>query len=81
VNLKTNLTTGTKNMANKDLSATDICRIIKQCHASGVAEISLPGGVCFKFHPRRNEGADQLGPASDYTEEKTFPVVSEFPDV
>lgn len=74
--MKTNLITGTKNMDNKALSAADICRIIKQCHASGVAEVSLPGGVSFKFHPRRNGDADQLGPASDYTE-KTFPVVSE----
>jgi hypothetical protein len=66
-------------MDNNSLSASDICRIIKQCHASGVAEVNLPGGVSFKFHPRRNEDADQLGPASDYTE-KTFPVVSEFPE-
>lgn len=62
-------------MDNKSLSAADICRIIKQCHASGVAEVNLPGGVSFKFHPRRNEGADQLGPASDYVEKPA--VVSE----
>lgn len=65
-------------MDNKSLSASDICRIIKQCHASGVAEVNLPGGVSFKFHSRRNESADQLGPASDYIEKSS--VVSDFPE-
>lgn len=73
--MKPSSTTGTKNMDNNYLSAADICRIIKQCHASGIAEVSLPGGVSFKFHPRRNEDAVMPGQASDHNNTS---VVSEF---
>jgi hypothetical protein len=62
-------------MDNKTLSAADICRIIKQCHTSGVASFAM-SGVTINFHPRRNEDAAMPGQASDYQEPTT--VVSEF---
>ena len=61
-------------MDNFSLSANDICRIIKQCHASGVSEFDFQG-MSFKFHPRRNEDAVMPGQASDH---KNTPVVSEY---
>ena len=69
-----NLSTGIQSMDNFSLNATDICRIIKQCHASGVLEWGFQG-MSFKFHPRRNEDAAMPGQASDH---KNDPVVSGF---
>lgn len=75
--MKVSSTIGIVNMERKiSLSATDICRIIKQCHVSGVQEFAFEG-MSFKFHPRRNGDADQLGQASDYAE-KSDNVVSSF---
>jgi hypothetical protein len=60
--------TGTESSDSFKLSAADICRIIKQCHAAGVSELSI-SGMSFKFHPRRNEDAEKLGQASDALEQ------------
>ncbi len=72
----TNFPTGTMNTENFSLKASEICRIIKQCHDFGVSEFDFQG-VSFKFHPRRNEDAVQPGPASDHIH-INIPVVSEF---
>lgn len=61
-------------MDNFSLKATDICRIIKQCHDFGVSQFDFQG-MSFKFHPRRNEDAATPGQASDH---KNIPVVSEY---
>jgi hypothetical protein len=61
-------------MANFSLSANDICRIIKQCHTSGVQDFEFQG-MKFTFHPRRNGDAVSSGQASDHTQH--IPVVSE----
>lgn len=64
-------------MASFSLSASDICRIIKQCHTCGVEDFSFQG-MTFKFHPRRNEDAAKLGPASDNKVDETTNVESNF---
>lgn len=61
-------------MDNFSLKATDICRIIKQCHDFGVSQFDFQG-MSFKFHPRRNGDAATPGQASDH---KNIPVVSEY---
>lgn len=44
------------------LSAADICRIIKQCDASGVQVFELQG-LKLSFYPRRNEDSGLLSQA------------------
>jgi hypothetical protein len=53
-----------RNMDKISLNANDICKIIKQCDVSGVSEFQYEG-MSFKFLPRRNEEAVQLGQATD----------------
>ena len=60
-------------MDNISLKAADICKIIKECNASGVSEFQYQG-IQLKFHPRRNEDAVSLGQVS---EQSTFPVQSD----
>jgi hypothetical protein len=58
-------TTGTKNTAHKfALSASDICRILKECRNSGVHELVLQD-FRVTFGSRRNENPDQPGPAPE----------------
>lgn len=40
----------------KDLSASDICRIIKQCQGTGVSKITI-GDLSIEFESHRNEAA------------------------
>jgi hypothetical protein len=68
-----NLNTGIKNTHKNSLSATDICRIIKACQTSGVAEVTLDG-LHLVFNSRRNESAEVPGPATDHT---TLPIVED----
>lgn len=74
--MKTSSTIGTQNMANFSLSANDICRIIKQCHTSGVQDFEFQG-MKFTFHPRRNEDAVSSGQASDHTQHSVVSETSE----
>ena len=76
MSLKTSSTIGTQNMANFSLSANDICRIIKQCHTSGVQDFEFQG-MKFTFHPRANGDAVSPAQASDHTQHS---VVSESPE-
>lgn len=50
------------------LKASEICNIIKTCASNSVSEITLHG-IAIKFHARRNEHAETLGPVSDFTNE------------
>jgi len=50
------------NMDKKGLSATDICRIIKQCQGTGVSKVVI-GELVIEFQPRRNE--DPIIPGQD----------------
>ncbi len=52
-------------MAKISLSAEDICRIIKECKESGVADFSYKD-LTLKFHSRRNEDAVAPGPVEDH---------------
>lgn len=58
------------------LSAADICRIIKQCHVSGVNKLEM-GGLVISFQSRRNEIADQPGQASDHTIDNVVSPINE----
>lgn len=57
-------------MDSFSLSAADICRIIKQCHASGVEEFSFHG-MAIKFHPHSNGDSTSIGQAVEGSETTT----------
>jgi len=69
-------TTGTRNMDKKDLSAADICRIIKQCQQGRVHTFSYQG-LSLSFLPHRNEEAASLGQSTDPVSYMTEAEVSE----
>lgn len=47
------------------MSADDICRIIKECKESGIAEFAYKD-LNLKFHSHRNEDAIAPGPVEDH---------------
>lgn len=53
-------TTGKSNMDKKDLSAAEICRIIKVCKNAGVQDFEF-SGLKLSFLPRRNEEVVEPG--------------------
>lgn len=59
-----------------NLSAADICRIIKQCTVSGVREFSFQG-MSVKFHSHRNEDAVKPGPAAESIDINITPAIRE----
>lgn len=54
-NLKKNSTIGTSSMGSLDLSADEICRIIKACKGSGIAELKFASLSLSFIQSQRNE--------------------------
>jgi hypothetical protein len=52
-------------MDKKRLSATEICRIIKQCQGTGVSKLTI-GDLTLEFNLQGKEGASLLGQAIDH---------------